>query len=474
MGFSMISRSQLYTVFVSAMLIVGCGSCSRSSDPLAERVDARPNIVYIISDDQYFGDFGFMGNNQVITPNLDRLAEASAFYPNGYVPSSVCRPSLATLLTGLYPHQHGIHFNHPPPGFQKLTSDPKMTKDRYDQLREAGASLINKLDTVPGLLAQHGYRCFQAGKHWEGSWRNAGFTEGMTESEPSGGANGDKTLPNGEVVAHGNGDAGLAIGRSTMTPIVDFLDDCGAQQPFLIWYAPFLPHTPHDSPERYFQMYSESSATHKLPYYAAITQFDDTVGQLISMIESRGLGRKTLFVFVSDNGFEPLESNPNQYTEKSKRSPFEPGLRTPILLRWDKNIAPGLRRELVSSIDLFPTVMAAAGIETDSSKPGLNLLPNAIQRVPLSGKRAVFGEIYPGDASALGSPSTDIAYRWVRYGNYKLIVPSAEDAWGNYLNTESLFDLEEDPGETNNLAREAKFRPIKASLRSMVDDWWTP
>ena len=87
----------------------------------AREVGDRPNIVMIISDDQTYTDFGFMGNTDVLTPRLDMLARQSAVYPNGYVPSSVCRPSLVTLLTGLYPHQHLIHFNHPPPGFSKLT-----------------------------------------------------------------------------------------------------------------------------------------------------------------------------------------------------------------------------------------------------------------------------------------------------------------------------------------------------------------
>ena len=82
----------------------------------------RPNVVLIVSDDQSYRDFGFMGNDRVHTPHLDRLASQSARYPNGYVSMSVCRPSLATLLTGLYPHQHGIHFNHPPPGLKAMRS----------------------------------------------------------------------------------------------------------------------------------------------------------------------------------------------------------------------------------------------------------------------------------------------------------------------------------------------------------------
>jgi len=78
--------------------------------------EGKPNIVYIISDDQSWTDFGFMGNDRVYTPSLDELAGKSARFPNGYLTTSVCRPSLVTLLTGLYPHQSGIYFNHGPPG----------------------------------------------------------------------------------------------------------------------------------------------------------------------------------------------------------------------------------------------------------------------------------------------------------------------------------------------------------------------
>ncbi len=107
----------------------------------------RPNIVLIISDDQAYRDFGFMGNTQVHTPHLDRLAKQSAFFPNGYVPSSVCSPSLATLLTGRYPHQHGIHFNHPPPG----NSAFNQMNDRaeYERVRERSFKLIQSQDTLP-------------------------------------------------------------------------------------------------------------------------------------------------------------------------------------------------------------------------------------------------------------------------------------------------------------------------------------
>ena len=105
----------------------------------------------------------------------------------------------------------------------------------------------------------------------------------------------------------GNGDAGLAIGRETMQPIYDFLDDCGEDQPFMIWYAPFLPHTPHDSPEGFYEPYRDKGIPeHKIPYYACISWFDETVGELVKTIEDRGLAENTLFVFVVDNGFDPF------------------------------------------------------------------------------------------------------------------------------------------------------------------------
>jgi arylsulfatase A-like enzyme len=224
-----------------------------------------------------------MGNESVHTPNLDRLAAQSARFPNGYLTTSVCRPSLVTLMTGLYPHQHLVHFNHGPPGnadFNRIA-----TAEEYVETRSPEFELIRRVPTLPRLLAEAGYRCLQTGKIWEGPWRNGGFTEGMTTftgppaSQTYGGG---RRLPGGEIVAHGNGDHGLAIGRETMEPIETFILDCEAEKtPWLVWYAPYLPHQPHDSPERYYDIAKQRPGVepHELPYYASIVQFDETVGQ---------------------------------------------------------------------------------------------------------------------------------------------------------------------------------------------------
>ena len=440
-------------------------------------LEARlPNIIYIISDDQTYTDFGFMGHPQVQTPHIDRLAEQSAVFPNGYVTSSVCRPSLVTLLTGRYPFQHGVHFNHPPPGFKKLTQDPELKKVEFDALRERASHLIRNQPSLPRILAEKGYRCLQTGKYWEGHWRNAGFTEGMTIAEPSSAKNGNKEIANGDIVAHGNGDAGLAIGRETMQPILNFLDDCGKDQPFMIWYAPFLPHTPHDSPDRFYKPYQDKDdiPEHKIPYYACISWFDETVGTLVQAVEDRSLADETLFVFVVDNGFEPDPQNPRNYTKRSKRSPFEPGLRTPILLRWDGVINPAKHEGLVSSIDLFPTVLDAAAVDNPYATPGISLLPAAKGAEELDPDRPIFGDIYPGDATELGNPAADIAYRWIRQGDFKLIVPSSSNAWGDFLSEPSLFNVASDPLESKNLAQQSAYLDKRINLENTLNSWWSP
>lgn len=307
----------------------------------------------------------------------------------------------------------------------------------------------------------------------------------MTIAQPSGGRYGDKRLASGDWVAHGNGDHGLAIGRETMKPIATFLDAV-QRDPFFLWYAPFLPHTPHDSPERFKRSVAADPTVkpHEVPYFAAIMQFDDTVGRLMQMIEQRGLDDDTLFVFVSDNGWAPDPARFRKatkewdHTRSSKRSPFEPGLRTPILIRWAGRTKPGKHAGLVNTIDLMPTLLDAAGVkDRPLDLPGISLWPSAIGQQTLSIERAVFGEIYPGDASSIGAPERDLAYRWVRKGRYKLIVPVShrtQSPWNKYVESPALFDLVRDPKERNNLIGDPSLVNLITSLSKTLDDWWSP
>jgi len=206
----------------------------------------------------------------------------------------------------------------------------------------------------------------------------------------------------------------------------------------------------------------------------------------VKYVEQLGLADQTIFVFVSDNGWRPSRNRqrnrPQEFahTKRSKRAPFDDGLRTPILIRWDGVIKPATHEGLVSSVDIMPTLLTATGTRSESTRglPGLNLLPAARGDSELDTGRAVFGEIYPGDASSLSHPERDIAYRWVRQGNLKLIVPHLQrpdtKPWGGYLDSEALFDVTADPFETNNLVNSPAQEKSVNRLRRMLDNWWTP
>ena len=432
--------------------------------------DARPNVVMILADDHSYRDFGFMGSSLAHTPNLDRLARASTLYPNGYVPMSVCRPSLATLLTGLYPHQHGIHFNHPPPGLREMR---KLSGAQYRRTRSQTDALIRNVPTLPRILSHHGYACLQTGKHWEGSYKTAGFTEGMTLAQPASRLSpitGTREQDGGDWVAHGNGDAGLVIGRETMAPIENFVARHAGARPFMIWYAPFLPHTPFDAPRRFHDAYAAKQVpTYLQPYFAEIARFDETVGQLLQILRRHQVENNTLVVFAADNGFRPDKSRPNRQNDRSKLSPFEDGIRTPVLLSWPNKIKPAVHPQLVGTTDLLPTILNAVGLETEatSEMQGIDLLPSARGEKPLP-ERPAFGAIYPNDATHLGSPAEHVRGRWIRWRDYKLILSG--DASPKLV--DALYDLRTDPNETRNLIGNTDLQDKVTELTGMLDRWW--
>ena len=433
---------------VAVLLFLVPAACSPAlaqSDP--------PNVVMIISDDQAWTDYSFMGHPAVQTPNLDQLAAESLTFTRGYVPTSLCRPSLATIISGLYPHQHGIVGNDPPwQGQQEGKPRPSHRQPQYVQSREAYLRHIDALTTMPERLAPLGYRSLQTGKWWEGDYARGGFTDGMTE---------------GDFHRDGrHGDKGLAIGRQGMEPIEDFLDQCQADDaPFYLWYAPFLPHAPHTPPERLLAKYrSKTDSLAIAKYWAMCEWFDETCGQLLKSLDERGLAEETIVMYVCDNGWINLRDR-SHYAPRSKRSPNEGGIRTPIMIRWPGKLAPKRdETHLASSIDLVPTALKAVGLSVPQDLPGINLLD--AQQV--QSREAVYGEIFEHDIQSQDDPAASLRYRWIVEGRYKLIEP-AERLQGQSV---QLYDVVADPHERTNLAEQ---QPEKvAHLQRKLDDWWDP
>jgi arylsulfatase A-like enzyme len=433
-----------------AGLALGAGTTFAADAP------RPPNIVFILSDDQAWTDYGFMGHPLIKTPHLDRLAARSALFTRGYVPTALCRPSLATLITGRYAHEHRISGNDPSHALAAPNSP------EYAALRERLISHIDEFPTVPKLLAERGYLSHQSGKWWEGPYQRGGFTHGMTRGFPK---------PGGR-----HGDDGLKIGREGLQPIFDFVDYAVTEQkPFFVWYAPFLPHSPHNPPERLLAKYRDQvDSLNVAKYYAMCEWFDETCGDLIGYIDKKGLTSNTLFVYIADNGWIQ-DPKSNNYAPRSKQSANEGGVRQPIMLCWPGVIKPGKRDELVSSIDLAPTMLSAAGAKIPEDLPGVDLLP-----VVRDGKKlerdAIFGETFAHDVADIDKPEASLIYRWTIAGRWKLLL-TYDGVLGRYASSHprtekrpQLFDLLADPHEEHNLA--SQHPEIVARLAGRIADWW--
>ena len=403
-----------------------------------------PNVVLIVSDDQAFGDYSFMGHPHIKTPNIDRLAVESLTFRRGYVPSSLCCPSLATILTGRYPHQHKITSNDPPlvPGLQgKAYQESEMFRAGRQRMNEHMA----QVPTLPRILKEHGYVTMQTGKFWQGHYSNGGFTHGMTR--------GDR-----------HGDDGLSIGRQTLKPINDFIDMATEQkQPWMVWYAPLLPHDPHNPPAKYLERMRPLAPSETVAkYWAMVEWFDATVGELMQSVESRGLSQNTIFVYVTDNGWIQDPEKP-RYAPKSKQSPYEGGVRTPMMIRWPGKIQPSDSPEFAHSIDIVPTLLKALEIPLPAGLPGIDLLNEQARK----DRKVVFGECFTHNANDLDDPKANLRWRWAVQGQWKLIVPNqAIERDGK----NELYDLVADPLETKNLV--LTHPEIERDLLSQLDAWW--
>jgi len=416
----------------------------------------RPNIVFILSDDQAWTDYGFMGHPHIETPHLDKLASRSLVFERGYVAAPLCRPSLASLVTGLYPFQHGITGN-----------DVNGSKNRA-ALDAPMRAAFHKHPSFINTLTSNGYLAHQSGKWWEGSFADGGFTHGMTHGDPQRGGR--------------HGDSGLKIGRNGLKPIMKFIAEAKeANKPFMVWYAPFLPHTPHNPPRRLLEKYTmPGRAEDVAKYYAMCDWFDETCGTLLDYLDEKKLSDNTMVIYICDNGWVARSTNasdPNQklwkgFALRSKGSPYENGIRTPIMISWPGHMKPGHLPDLAHAIDIFPTIAASAGLNAPETLQGIDLL-NAEAR---SKRKTVFGVTNSIHNMTRGNPDHTLQYLWCIDGDWKLLLRYHGNDTTRYRNVHAwdtasirLFNLKEDPHEKTDLASS---NPEKAQqLKEKIEAW---
>jgi len=452
------------------LILIIFSSCSKDR---FEEV-GKPNIIFIISDDQDYRDYGFMGHQAIETPHIDRLAQESLTFTRGYASAPLCSPSLASIITGLYPFQHGITGNDPVvdytgPRFPKLEEGAHdFPPDSYPVRRDSAYQILaenfykNKLITE--TLAEQGYRSFQSGKWWVGSAEDAGFDSGMTHGDYTRGGR--------------HGDEGLKIGREGLKPIYDFIESTSEEgSPFFVWYAPFLPHTPHTPPRKLEEKYRKLTPDSTVAkYWAMVEWFDQTVGDLQKFLREKGLDENTLIVYTCDNGWIQDPSS-NSYASRSKRSPFEGGIRTPIMFKYPKVISPKRDdKHVISNVDIVPTIHSILGID-QGNLPGINVLDEH----QVQNRTTVFAEAYDHDIENIQNPTETLLYQIAIEYEWKIMIPNSKMIQqpgetkeqlkaGYYSNEIQLYNLKTDPFEKNNISEQHPEQVER--LRKKIFEWY--
>ncbi len=407
-----------------------------------------PNIVFILSDDLGYPYHGFLGNETIRTPNLDRLAAEGTTFTRAFSTASVCQPALQTLLSGLH---------------------PRAWKAQRTRLEETnGRRFLRRVEvgqytTLPRQLSRKGYRTFQGGKHWEGDFSLAGFDEGTTTVLP------DLSFP----------QDWFRFGRLTLSSLQSFFNGVEEDEPFFLFFAPMLPHHPHDPSPRLFRNYLRKGLVRPAAlYYANITRFDFVVGRLLEILEARGLSDNTLIIYVSDNGWEqgpqdlPQLNSDRLGGDRGKLSIYELGFRSPLIFHWPGHVPENEQRDdLVSFEDLHATMLRYAGAP----------LPPDHEGYPLNERIAGIGEAVRDHVTGF----QDILRK--REGDIPILPPARfEDA--AFLRTErwryvewldrgeqALFEIEADPFERNDVGPEhpellAQFASRTSAWRDALDE----
>ena len=401
-----------------------------------------PNIVVIVVDDMGYGDLGCYGSKQIRTPEIDRLAKEGVRLTDFYANSALCSPTRSALLTGRYPQRAGF--------------------DWAIGYGERGRGLPGSEITVPRMLHGAGYRTALFGKwHLGYDDRFSPIVHGFDEFFGILAADIDYYGHN-----EATGEPGLYEGTKLvkqpgyMTDLIAeralaFIDK-NAAKPFFLQVAFNAPHYPFQPPGkpddvRTMRNYGPNVGT-KADYIQMVEHVDHRVGEILRSLDRHQLASKTLVIFVDDNGGERLSTNAPY--SGAKGTLWEGGIRVPCLIRFPGVVPAGtVSHQTTMSMDLTAIILSACGVAPPAGRvlDGEDLLPILAGKAP-ERQRTLFWRIR--------HPAAPNAQKAVRRGKWK------------YLTDERvglLYDLEADPGEAHDLARENP--KIVGELKKALADW---
>lgn len=432
-----IRRIQTYSILVS--IAVG----------FALNLDAdaqKRNVVFILIDDQRFDAFSFMGHPFLETPNIDQLAKDGLVFENAFVTTSLCSPSRATILTGLYAHKHGV-----------LDNDTRLPE---------------RLPTFPKALQSAGYETAFTGKWHMGNatdeprpgWDHwASFRGQGPYFNPTFNVDGERREIEGYTTDIITDFAEAFVRRDHSKPFFLYMSHKAVHSNFApaprhdgVYADEDFPHPKSmaNTDENYAGkpewvraqrnswhgvdgMYNDAVDFDQFArdYAETLLAVDDSVGRIVQALKDQGLFESTLIVYTSDNGFLFGE-----HGHIDKRSMYEPSIRVPLIVHCPELVDGGQKRkEMIVNCDFAPTFMEMAGVEIPESIQGRSFYPMIRgEKMPW---RDAFLYTYFWERPFPQTP-TVIGVRGDRYKFMRY-----HGIWDRY----ELYDIVNDPGETNNL-----------------------
>ncbi|WP_299668831.1 arylsulfatase [uncultured Polaribacter sp.] len=445
--FENINKSICHSLFLIIPLILF--SCKEKQEKV-KSTEKRPNIVFVITDDQGYGDLGHTGNTIIKTPAIDKFSTESVNLTNYHV-GTTCAPTRAGLLTGRNCNRNGVWHT------------------------IMGASMLNREETtIANVLQDNSYKTGMFGKWHLGD--NSPFhphERGFDEAFYHGGGGVGQTPDywNNDYFDDSyfrNGTPEKKEGYCTdvwFDEALSFIED-KKDAPFFCYLSLNAPHGPYNLPKEYYDLYKDETRIEETQkrFYGMITNIDDNFSKLLKKLETLGIAENTIVVFTTDNGTArgyKVNDKTNQVfgynagMRGTKGSEYDGGHRVPFIIRWpDGGLTGGKSlNDLTAHVDILPTFVSLTQQKfvPEKTMDGTDI------------SDYLLGESEAPDRYLVTDTQR---IPWPEKGKNSCVM---DDNW-RLIKGKELYNITEDPGQTTNLAD--KFPEKVAEMNAFYETWW--
>ena len=458
---------------VVATLLPACDAAEQGSN-----VEKRPNIIFILTDDQRYDELGFL-NPVIDTPNMDRIADQGVHFQNAFVTTALCSPSRASILTGQYMHNHGVVDNNEPPKADAVFFPQYLQEAGYEtayigkwHMGEAGSSGHSLDDPQPGF------------DHWVSFAGQGDYYPVVRNGRTS------RFNINGEYV----NQRGYITDELTEYAL-DWLGDRGDEAPWFMYLSHKAVHANFSPAERHENQYADRKVpvpasqadtpenrqgkpmwgqnqrnswhgvdfpyhssldvqSYKMQYHRALSAVDDSIGQLFSWLEASGNLENTIVILMGDNGFMFGE-----HGLIDKRNAYEESMRVPLLMSGPTIARNKTAEEIVANIDIAATLLDMAGVAPAEQFDGASFYTIAKGESMPEWRDELLYEYY----WEFNYPSTPTTFA-LRTPEYKFI------QYHGIWDTDELYDMRGDPREMRNLIADPDYLEVVGQMRRRLFD----